>query len=718
VPIILFPLLLNFAFARLRKIALWYCFRLLPAVVSAALFVLLLSASPARSSPPDFGELAGGQILLAIRGSEYTPAVLHESHIDVDVSGMVAVTTVRQVFENTSDRWTEGIYAFPLPEEAAVRSLEMRVGDRRIVGRIREREQARKDFQAARKAGKKASLVEQQRPNLFTNRLANLAPDERITVVLEYVQPVGYRDGLFSLRLPTTITARYMPGAAPADSDGSMAPDPISGWAKPTAEVADADLISPFQHSAPGSDSKPLNPLTLTASIDMGMTLAELDAPYHTIVVQRSGSRYRVELAGGQAEMDRDVLLQWTPVAGSEPQAAFFGEKVGGHHYGLLMLLPPRAALMTVPRELVFVIDTSGSMGGVSIEQARASVSRALRQLGPDDHFNIIEFNTHHRKLFASSLPATRHNVARASEFVRQLSASGGTEMLPALRDALSGQEELHAGRLRQVVFITDGAVGNEVALFEEIVGHLGHVRLFTVGIGSAPNGWFMRKAADFGRGTHTLIGDLTEVGPRMDTLFEALAAPVATDISVDWPAGADSWPEHVPDLYRGEPLLLAVKFPGGAPAGDVTVTGLLGGQRWSRQITVDAEALKDHPGVATLWARRQITALLDQKVLGRSEESVREDVLAVALSHKLLSPYTSFVAIEEVISRLPGEGMDTLAVPNSPPRGQTPQQYAWPATATDAPLKIYLGSICLFLALIVRVLRQPEVDGVQTVAH
>ena len=382
------------------------------------------------------------------------------------------------------------------------------------------------------------------------------------------------------------------------------------------------------------------------------------------------------------------------------------------------MLLPPVAAPMAVPRELVFVIDTSGSMGGVSIEQARASVSRALRQLGPDDYFNIIEFNTGHRKLFASSLPATRHNVGRAREFVRQLSASGGTEMLPALREALSGQEELHAGRLRQVVFVTDGAVGNEVALFEEIAGHLGHARLFTVGIGSAPNGWFMRKAADFGRGTHTVIGDLSEVGPRMDALFEALAAPVATDIAVDWPTAADSWPERVPDLYRGEPLLLAVKFRGGAPAGTVKVTGRLGGQQWSRQITVDATAIRDHPGVAALWARRRITALLDEKVLGRSEKAVRQDVLAVALPHQLLSPYTSFVAVEEVVSRPAGVGMDSRAVPNSPPRGQTPQQYAWPATATDAPLKIYFGSLCLFLALLIRVLRQPEVDGVQTAAH
>ena len=162
---------------------------------------------------------------------------------------------------------------------------------------------------------------------------------------------------------------------------------------------------------------------------------------------------------------------------------------------------------------------------------------------------------------------------------------------------------------------------------------------------------------------------------------------------------------------------MLAAQFEAGAPAGTVTVSGLLGGQQWTRQIAVDAVALGEHPGIATLWARHKIAALLDERVLGRSENAVRRDVLEVALSHQLLSPYTSFVAIEKVVSRPGGEGLEARPVPNSPPRGQTPQQYAWPATATDAPLKIYLGSLCLFLALLVRVLRQPEVDHAQTAA-
>ena len=205
--------------------------------------------------------------------------------------------------------------------------------------------------------------------------------------------------------------------------------------------------------------------------------------------------------------MDRDFLLQWEPVSGSAPTAALFTEEVEGIHYGLLMLLPPspRRAATAIPREIVFVVDTSGSMGGVSIRQARESLDQALRQLRPQDRFNIIAFNSNYRALYRQPVAATPHHVQRATEFVRHLSASGGTEMMPALLAALQDQGEpdqlQEQPALRQVIFITDGAVGNEAALFEQISAQLGRNRLFTVGIGSAPNSWFMSKAAQFGRG-------------------------------------------------------------------------------------------------------------------------------------------------------------------------------------------------------------------------
>jgi len=720
---------------QLGGVPLWLAFRCLPAIVIATLALLLLSASPTRAESieeggvADLNGLESGHMLLRdeVTGS-YTPAILQTSKVHFDISGMLATAAVEQSFRNDTDRWVEAVYAFPLPENAAVRFMEMVVGERRIVGKIREKNEAKKIYQVAKKAGKKASLVEQQRPNLFTNRVANIGPREEITVRLEYVQGVDFYADAFSLRFPMTITPRYMPGT-PMLKERALEPDtalvlnPLLGWAVPTDQVPDADAVSPVLNPARGSDQAPINPIEITASLDMGMPLASVESPYHEIALARRAGVYAIRLVNGVSEMDRDFVLTWQPVSGSTPTAALFTERVGGEYFGLLMVVPPAAdrAVQPIPREIIFVVDTSGSMGGVSIEQARASVSRALQQLRPEDHFNIIEFNSRHRALYRSPMPATRHHVQRAQEFVRMLSASGGTEMLPALQAALDVAGEADGYReqamLRQVIFITDGAVGNEVALFEDIAARLGRSRLFTVGIGSAPNSWFMRRAAHFGRGTHIHIGDLNEVEQKMAALFEQLAHPAAVNLSLEWPAAVDMWPERVPDLYRGQPLSLAVNFGAVLPQGEVIVSGEVNGQAWRRRLAMtsggDPVSEVQHKGVASLWARRKITGLLDQKVVGRDEDAVRRDVLSVALQHQLLSPYTSFVAVEELISRPPGERLDSQPVANSRPRGQSPQDYAYPRTATTGPAKAWFGVLALFLAMMLRVLRQVEVDHV-----
>lgn len=726
--------------SRLGGLALWLTFRVLPSIVAATLVLLLLSAAPGHAMPTeqeegvDLNSLTSGHMLL--RGEvpgRYTPAIMLASKAHFDISGMVATVSVEQTFRNDTGRALEGVYAFPLPDNAAVRYMEMVIAERRIVGKIREKSEAKKIYQAAKAAGKKASLVEQQRPNLFTNRVANIGVGESITVRLEYVQQVGFSHGEFSLRFPTTVTARYMPGSPAAELSLDQETQPLSvnpylGWAVATDQVPDADAISPLQFPQDGSDAAPLNPLEITVRLDMGMPLARVEAPYHDIALTRRAGVYSIELAKGLTEMDRDFVLNWQAVSGSTPTAALFTEEVAGQYYGLLMVLPPAAerAHAPPPREIVFVVDTSGSMGGIAIAQARESMSRALQELRPEDRFNIIEFNSNYRALYRSPMPATGHHVQQAREFVRLLQAGGGTEMLPALRAALDPpkasdtlQEQLP---LRQVIFITDGAVGNELALFEEISAQLGHSRLFTVGIGSAPNSWFMREAARFGRGSHTHIGALEEVGEKMAALFAQLSQPAALNLHASWPMAVEAWPERLPDLYLGEPLLVAVSFGAQAPQGEVTVTGDIGGTSWRQSLQLssgaDPHSASRHKGVATLWARQKITGLLDQKVLGQSEEMVRAQVLPVALQHQLLSPYTSFIAVEEVVSLPPGERADSVPVPNARPRGQTAQTFAYPRTATTGPAKLWFGMLLLFAATLLQVLRQPELDHVATEAE
>lgn len=714
---------------------LWLLFRVLPGCLLAAMLLCLGSVAAFASATPfavedgSLADLDGGHMLLYDgQNTAYAAAVLQSSKVHFDISGMVATVTLEQSFRNDSGRWLEGVYAFPLPDTAAVRAMEMRVGERRIIGRIRERAEAKTIYQQAKSAGRKTSLVEQQRPNLFSNRVANIAPGETIVVRLEYVQQVAYKAGLFSLRFPATITARYMPGVplAPVGDPDEAAPlevNPYLGWALPTNAVADADAISPLQYPQPGSEQAPLNPLEVSVRLDTGIPLAKVEAPYHDITLARRAGVYDIRLANGVSEMDRDFVLTWQPVAGAVPTAALFTEEVAGEYYGLLLVLPPAEDRATppLPREIIFVVDTSGSMGGLSIRQARSSLGRALQALRPEDRFNIIEFNSTHQALYRRPVPATREHVQQALEFVKQLEASGGTEMLPALRAALAtpGDHDLLEERLplRQVIFITDGAVGNEVALFEEISAGLGSSRLFTVGIGAAPNSWFMREAARQGRGTHTHIGSLEEVGEQMGGLFEQLARPAAVDLEIDWPAPVEAWPQRIPDLYQGEPLLVAVKFGAAPPSGELVVRGRLAELDWAQRIQIAAAqeplAGNAHKGVASLWARHKIAGLLDQQLRGRSEDAVRADVLPIALQHQLLSPYTSFVAEEEQIARPAGEALNKVAVPNTRPQGQTPQGFAYPRTATTGPAKLWLGTLLVFLGTLLRVLRQPEVDHV-----
>ena len=411
--------------------------------------------------------------------------------------------------------------------------------------------------------------------------------------------------------------------------------------------------------------------------------------------------------------MDRDFELQWHTVAGKSPDAAFFTEQIDGEDYVLLMVLPPHQEHTgaTLPREVIFIIDTSGSMGGVSIEQAKASLQLALSRLTDKDRFNVIEFNSFHQALFNRPVSADANALQQARSFVQRLNADGGTEMAPALDEAL--RYPAAEGYLKQVIFITDGSVGNEAALFELIHHQLGDARLFTVGIGSAPNSYFMTKAAEFGRGTFTFIDAQTEVAEKMQLLFTKLESPVMSDIEITWPVPVEAWPARIPDLYKGEPLLVSAKISGTWPSqGVIDVRGQQAGTTWSRKLAV-ANTSSDtatHSGIGVRWAEQKIAALLDEKVRGRPEAEVREAVLEVALQHQLMSPYTSFVAVEETPSRPQDQTLEQAPVPNLLPQGQQAAPLMYQRTATPLLLNWLLGSCALLVLLGLRRLGSREV--------
>ena len=669
-------------------------------------FVSLIFALAAPAARAEVGGDARGPVGRVTEGTLFwrsaeqntpVPAPTLETEVNIVVTGIVARASVRQSFTNPSQAWAEGIYVFPLPEDAAVDRLRMKIGDRLVEGVIQERAAAKAQYEQAKQEGRRAGLVEQERPNIFTTSVANIAPGAAISIEIEYQQTVRYDSGQYRLRFPMVVGPRYIPGSPGAG------PSSGRGWSPDTDRVADASRITPpVEHPSRG----PLNPVSLTVSLDPGVPLARLTASYHAVqTTPLADGRFRVELARGPVPADRDFELVWQPSTEAAPIATLFTERKGTDAFAILMVTPPASGAPDaprLPREVIFVLDNSGSMHGASIEQAKAALKLALDRLQPGDTFNVIRFNHTTDAVFSTAQAATAANLATATRYVGRIKADGGSEMLPAMRQALDGGE--HPGRLRQVIFLTDGAVGNEAELFAAIHDRLGDSRLFTIGIGSAPNSHFMREAARLGRGTFTYIGSINEVREKMVALFAKLESPALTDVEIEPVASAEIVPERIPDVYLGEPITVALRAP--ALPTQVVLRGRLGVQVWER-------ALELHPagegaGLSSHWASAKIATLLDRRRTGTAEDEIRRSVLDLALTFHLVSPYTSLVAVDVTPVRPGDQSLESHALETNLPDGwDYTAVFGLGQGATDAPVHLIIGLFaCLLAALAAAALR------------
>ena len=672
-----------------------------------ALFLSLgagsLSLAPACGNEleqPDqttsLNDVKGGRLLFKTnQPGRYLPAPTLKTDVRISVTGLIARATVSQEFLNPSlekDAWAEGIYVFPLPETAAVDHLRMKIGERIIEGQIKEKAEAKKIYEQAKQEGKRTSLVEQERPNIFTTSVANIGPGERITVEIEYQETIRYDQVAFSLRFPMVVGPRYIPGTPVVMEDQP----PGNGWSLDTDRVPDASRITPpVQHPAYGQ----LNPMSLNIDLAPGFPLGKLESPYHQILtIAEPDGRQHITLREDTVPADRDFVLTWKPAAGQAPTLSVFREQQSNDQYAFLMAMPPMGSdrsPTTVARETIFVIDTSGSMSGTSIEQAKAALLLALNRLTAQDRFNVIQFNSVTHVLFSQAQPVTPQTLRKALHYVDNLKANGGTEILPALKIALKGSAP--ASHLRQVIFLTDGQVGNEDELFEVIRTQLGTSRLFTIGIGSAPNSHFMRKAAEFGRGTFTHIGSTSEVQAQMDAIFRKLERPVLTDFHIEGLDGQiEMFPARIPDLYEGEPVVVVLK--GKSLPETITIQGMIGSAPWTTSITLKNRDPRE--GLSVYWARQKIAALMDQQRYGQDEAATKQAVLDVALSHHLVSKYTSLVAVDVTPVRPADKLLQTHAMKTNLPDGQDYQAiFGLPQTATSGQLQILLGLATLLAA-------------------
>ncbi|GGC59250.1 marine proteobacterial sortase target protein [Chelatococcus reniformis] len=638
--------------------------------------VAFFAASPgarATNPPPPVPSIspdtARSGSLLVKTSKGYIEAIRVDTDVDIAVSGPTARARVTQVFRNPTDGWIEGVYVYPLSDGSAVDSMKMVVGKRVIVADIAERKKAREVYEAARADGRKAALTEQERPNIFTNSVANIGPGESVVVQIEYQEPVRQADGRFSLKVPLVVAPRYNPAPVAQqvrfdDGGSGWGSDPVPDRARIEPPVTDPRTDPP--------DNPITLPVTLTVRLAAGFPLAEVASATHQVTVEQPAPDTRTVALAGPVPADRDFELTWTPTASKLPSVGLFRERVGKDDYLLAFVTPPAVDAAAAPkaRDVTFVIDNSGSMGGPSMQQAKASLIYALDRLRPADRFNVIRFDDTMTRLFDDTVPADAEHLGQAKAFVLRLEASGGTEMLAPLKAALSDTRPHETSHLRQVVFLTDGAIGNEQQIFEAIARTRGRSRLFMVGIGSAPNGYLMRRAAELGRGTFTAISTGGQVQERMQALVQKLENPAVTDIEAQLStADADLTPGSVPDLYRGEPLVLAAKLGKGGAAGTLAISGRIGDTPWSLSLPIDKAAAGR--GLSKVWARRKIDDAEVARAMNRmTQDEADKAVLALALDHHLVTRLTSLVAVDKTPSRALDVPLTRADVPLELPAG------------------------------------------------
>jgi len=670
----------------------------LAAVLAAALFLTVAQSGPVRAQQ-HLAEEPGFGLMLMDQGeaAHAWQARLLASYTAVEVSGAVARAKVRQVFVNEDSALVDARYLFPLPDDAAVDRLRIRFGETWIDGVLEEKGEARRSFERARAAGKRAGLVESLRPNIFSTDLANIAPGELISVDLEYQLAIKPRDGVFELRLPQIITPRFMP-------DQHLAALDVPDWESLMEILAENGAV--LETNDP---NRPRDiPAAFAVNLKAGGDLAMIESPSHALSVHHgeTGSA-SVALRDRLVPADRDFVLRWRLAAGASPAAMLFHEEWKGSHYYMAMVTPARSGETTAPpRDLRMVVDTSGSMHGEALDQAKAALQAALSGLRPEDRFEIIQFNSTMQPLFGDAVPATETAVGEARRYVRGLVSDGGTNIAPALGAALPGPGTPVSNRFRHVVFLTDGAVSNETALFALTARNLGDARLFTIGLGPAPNNWFMRKAAEAGRGAFLNIDRVEEGRDKIAALYRRLEAVQLIDLGLSVAAeegallGEDDveiFPRALPDLYAGEPLYFVLRTD--RQAERLALAGRLNGKPWS--MTLGTESALAAPGLAKLWAREKLEDLDDRKRLGADPQAIRALALPVALTHGIAGRYTSFVAVERGRPDAPISGEEE-AVPE-PQRTAVLQSAALrvsgPATAAGWKQNLSIAAILMLTA-------------------
>ncbi|MEZ5427117.1 MAG: VIT domain-containing protein [Pyrinomonadaceae bacterium] len=586
---------------------------------------------------------------------------LKHTDVKAEISGFLSRVRVTQEFENNFAQPIEAVYTFPLSNNAAVDDMTMRIGSRVIKGKILKREEARQVYENARSQGQTAALLDQERPNIFTQSVANILTGEKIIIEISYVETLKYEDGQYEFVFPMTVGPRYIPGSATGRTGAGFSPD--------TDKVPDASRVTPkIAETRAGHD------ISIQIKLDAGVPIEGIRSTSHDVqTVNLSPNSADLTLRDEKTIPNKDFVLRYDVTGGRIEDAILAHRDARGGFFTLILQPPDKFTVKDVaPKEIVFVLDTSGSMSGFPIEKAKEAMKLALEGLYPRDTFNLITFAGDTHVLFDEPVPATAANLGRAQEFLQSRRGGGGTEMMKAIRAALDPSDSQE--HLRIVCFMTDGYVGNEAEIITEVQKHP-NARVFSFGIGSSVNRFLLDKMAEEGRGEVEYVS-LGEDGTNAARKFhERVRNPLLTDISIDWndlPV-ADVYPSRISDLFSAKPVILNGRYTAGAD-GTIKLKGKVGGQYFERDIPVRLpEAESRHDSLATLWARKRIDELTSKGYQKDEDEKARQEIndaiTNIGLEFRLMTQFTSFVAVEERVVNRDGQPVK-IEVPVEMPEG------------------------------------------------
>ena len=612
-------------------------------------------------------DTSGSLTVIDSTGKPKSVCPLRRTEVKADISGFISRVVVTQHFENPFKEKIEAVYTFPLPQNAAVDDMTMIVGERTVKGKILPREEAQSVYEAAKSIGQIAGLLDQERPNIFTQSVANILPGDKVKITISYVETLNYEDGSYQFVFPMVVGPRYVPGEVRPDAMG-------------TDQVPDAGRVSP--PSAPAG-MRAGHDISLDVTLDAGLIVDHIESKSHEVIMERANpGSAQVRLKNAATIPNKDFILRYD-VAGKAIQDAVLAHRDGRGGFFTMILQPPErvAPEDVTPKELVFVLDTSGSMQGFPIEKAKETMKLSLDNLYPSDTFNLITFSGDTHILFPQPVPATQDNLSKAQAFLESRSGGGGTEMMTAIKAALAPSND--QSHVRIVCFMTDGQVGNDLQIIAEVQKHK-NARVFAFGIGSSTNRFLLDKMAEAGRGEVEYVSLSDDGSAAARRFHERVRNPLLTDISIDWSglAVADVYPQRIPDLFGAKPVVLTGRYTS-AGQGTIRLKGKVAGNDFTRDIPVSLpETMASHDVLASLWARRRIDSLMERDYAGAQQGAMRENlkdtITQLGLEYRLMTQFTSFVAVEEMIVTDGGKPR-RIDVPVDIPHGttQTPKVIA-----------------------------------------